>query len=78
LSSVLGGLLGYFLIGQIGLLANFLIAFAAGGFIYISASDLIPEIKKETNRKKCLLNFAFFVLGILLIHSFSFLELLFF
>lgn len=78
LSSVLGGLLGYFLIGRIELLTSFLIAFAAGGFIYISASDLIPEIKKETDRKKCFFNFAVFVLGILLIYSLSFLELLFF
>ena len=78
LSSVAGGLLGYFLIGRIETLASFLVAFAAGGFIYISASDLIPEIKKETDQKKCLLNFAIFILGVLLIYSFSFLELLFF
>lgn len=78
LSSVLGGLLGYFLIGQIEFLTGFLVAFAAGGFIYIAASDLIPEIRKETNRKKCLVNFVFFVLGVLLIYFFSFLELRFF
>lgn len=38
--------------------------FAAGGFIYIAGSDLIPELHKEVKVSKSLLQFAAFILGI--------------
>ena len=34
-------------------------AIRAGGFIYIAASDLIPELHKESSLKKSILNFIF-------------------
>ena len=43
---------------------NMLIPIAAGQFIYIAAADLIPELHKETNTTKSLLQLLFFVLGI--------------
>lgn len=64
LTSVIGGIVGFFFIytpESVG----FLLPFAAGGFIYIAASDLIPELHKEEDLKKSLLSFAFFILGIL-------------
>ncbi len=64
LTSVIGGLVGFFFIAtpeSVG----FLLPFAAGGFIYIAASDLIPELHKEESIKKSMLSFAFFVIGIL-------------
>lgn len=48
---------------------GFLMAFAAGGFIYISASELIPEIQKEKEIKKSIIQFTLFILGIVLIWS---------
>ena len=45
---------------------NFLIPFAAGGFIYIASADLIPELHKNTEAKKSLLQIATFVAGIAL------------
>ena len=36
-------------------LTRFLVPFAAGGFIYIAGSDLIPEIHKESDTKKSIL-----------------------
>lgn len=43
----------------------FLVPFTAGGFIYIAASDLIPELHKQTNRLgRILTELFFFVLGI--------------
>ena len=42
-----------------------MLPFAAGGFVYIAASDLIPELHKEANRKKSILSFIFFVIGVL-------------
>jgi len=64
LTSVLGGIIGFFLIGNSGL-SIYLLPFAAGGFIYIGASDLIPELHKQASMKKTIGAFAFFLLGIL-------------
>ena len=46
-------------------LVNFLLGIAAGGFIYIALTDLIPEMHKETRIKESLLQILFFILGIL-------------
>jgi len=46
-----------------------LIALAAGGFIYLAASELIPEIQKEKNIRKSMIQFVLFVFGIGLIWS---------
>ena len=43
----------------------FLIPFAAGTFIYIAGSDLIPELHKEVEVKKSLLQFIAIVLGVM-------------
>jgi zinc and cadmium transporter len=41
-----------------------LVLFAAGSFIYIAASDLIPEIKSARSRGDALLHFGCFILGL--------------
>ena len=66
LTAIIGGIFGYFLSGYVEGYAMFLLPFAAGGFIYISASDLIPEIRKEINLKKSIITFSVFILGILI------------
>lgn len=43
----------------------YLVAFAAGGFVYIGAADLIPELKPDQETvKNSILTMLFFVLGI--------------
>jgi len=42
----------------------FLVPFAAGSFIYIAAADLIPELHKETNVWKSLLQLFWFCMGV--------------
>lgn len=61
LTSVLGGILGYYFLG-IHNYAVYLLPFAAGGFLYIAIGDLIPEVFKERNYKKMIIN----ILGILI------------
>ncbi|MFH1682715.1 MAG: ZIP family metal transporter [Candidatus Woesearchaeota archaeon] len=73
LTAVLGGIVGYFLSGYTESAVVFLLPFAAGGFIYIAASDLIPEIRKELDMKKLLLNFGVFILGIVMMYLLKFL-----
>lgn len=65
LTMLLGGLLAYFAASKINII--YLLPFAAGNFIYIASSDLIPEVKHHKSLKMNFLHFFFFVLGILLI-----------
>ncbi len=44
--------------------STFLIPFAAGGFIYIAGSDLIPELHKETSATKSFFEFLSLLAGI--------------
>ncbi|MCX6818685.1 MAG: ZIP family metal transporter, partial [Candidatus Aenigmarchaeota archaeon] len=71
-TAIAGGIIGYFIAGYSTSFLMFVLPFAAGGFIYIAASDLIPEIKKEAGLKKSLLNFSVFVLGVLIIYALKF------
>lgn len=44
---------------------DFLIAFAAGNFIYIGASDLVPEVNKARTISKNIVHFTAFAIGML-------------
>ncbi len=44
-----------------------LVLFASGNFLYIAASDLVPEIKAGTTLRSALLSFGCFCLGLLLL-----------
>lgn len=69
LSAIVGGLIGFFIAGPMGEATIFILPFAAGNFIYIAASDLIPEIKHETETKNSIIHFGVFVLGILVMYA---------
>ena len=60
-----GGLLAYYVSADID--TALLLSFAAGNFIYIAASDLIPEVKQEKALMPSLVHFVAFSAGILLI-----------
>jgi zinc and cadmium transporter len=72
LTSVLGGIVGYFISNYISNAMVFLLPFAAGGFIYIGASDLIPELKKEVDTKKSFTGFFMFLVGLLIMYLSAF------
>jgi len=72
LTVVLGGLAGFFLSHQAQKIIPYLLPLAAGGFIYISASDLMPELRKEANLKKSLVSFGIFLAGIFLMFLLKF------
>ena len=72
LTAVFGGIFGYFLSFQIENIISYLLPFTAGGFIYISASDLMPKIRKETSLKKSMLSFSIFLLGIAIMYLVKF------
>lgn len=62
--AILGGISGFLLAEKLEGSAVFLLPFAAGGFIYIAASDLIPRINEEENSKKSVFHFLVFLTGI--------------
>jgi len=73
-TAILGGIIGFYLSNIVSGLTAFLLPFAAGGFIYISASDLLPEIRKEPEMSRWIVNLLIFISGIALMFFFSFLE----
>lgn len=66
---VVGGVVGYFSFSYLESFLPYLLPFAAGGFVYIAASDLMPEIRKEASLKKSITSFLIFILGIFLMYS---------
>jgi zinc and cadmium transporter len=62
--ALVGAIAAYFISDIAVGFANFILPLTAGGFIYIATSDLIPEIHKESNRRRSTLAFIAFLLGI--------------
>ncbi len=66
LTAVLGGIVGFFASESVSGFTPYLLPFAAGGFIYVAASDMMPEIRKEKSLKKSLISFGIVIAGIIL------------
>ncbi len=62
LSFLLGGMLTY--VASLQIDVRFIVPFAAGNFIYIGASDLIPEVNKHHHIATNLLHFTSFLAGV--------------
>lgn len=74
-SLAIAGVIAALLIGAaIEKFATSFLALAAGGFLYIAGSDLVPELHKTTDPKKTLVQFAAIILGIVLMFLLTFLE----
>jgi len=72
--AILGAVL-VFVLGQVSEnLANYILPIAAGGFIYIAMSDLIPELQKTKKTRDSVLQLISLVLGIALMTVLIFLE----
>ena len=71
LTAVLGGILGYLFL-PVRDQAIFLLPIAAGGFLYIAISDLIPEVFKEKDPLKLTINLIIIIIGIVVLASSKF------
>lgn len=67
LTCVLGTIIGYPLSEQVKSFSLYLLPIVAGGFIYIAACDLIPEIHKQNSTKRVTFSIIAFLLGIVFI-----------
>jgi len=66
---LIGGLITYFISDKINV--SFLIPFAAGNFLYIGATDLIPEVNKHTTLKNNIIHGLAFLAGVTLLFVLS-------
>ena len=65
LTAIVGALIAFVVGSTIGGFVPLLIPFAAGNFIYIAGSDLIPELRKDTPEpKKAALQMTSLILGV--------------
>ena len=74
LFAVVGTIVGYYLVSKVSGFSTVLLPVAAGGFIYVAACDLIPELHKEENGQRSALIMVTFALGLMLMY---FLKVLF-
>ena len=67
LVALLGGLLALILSDMLEIFNLFFLAFSGGGFIYLASTELMPELMKEKDIKKSILQSLIFIGGIILI-----------
>jgi len=67
ITAIIGTLLGFFLIGKSHEFTEMMIPFAAGNFLYIAASNLLPQLHRHCKLKDSLLHFLAIGMGITII-----------
>ena len=67
LVALLGGLLAFILSDVVEIFNLFFLAFSGGGFIYIASTELMPELIKEKDMKKSIIQAMIFLSGVILI-----------
>ncbi len=72
-TAIFGALLAIFFGNFIGGLVVWMLPIAAGGFIYIAGSDLIPELQKITRPRGSIAQFAMILFGVFLMYFLTFL-----
>lgn len=65
----LGGMLAYTMVLHLRLNTDMLIAFGAGNFLYIGASDLVPEVNKARSAADNIKHFAAFAIGLGILYA---------
>jgi zinc and cadmium transporter len=67
-TSVVGGILAYFLLADVQRLLPYAIALAASSFLYIAVADLIPGLHRRVDPGSAVKQFVFIVLGVAVIY----------
>jgi len=63
-TAIIGTLTGIILFGRLHGFTDFMIPFAAGNFIYIAASNLVPQLHRQCGTKDTILHILAILLGI--------------
>lgn len=64
LTAIIGAVVGIVLVSKIHNFTSFMIPFAAGNFIYIAASNLVPELHRHCKFKETLLHLLAIAIGV--------------
>jgi len=64
LAAVLGGVLGYFLLGPWQELLPYLMVVAASSFVYVAVADLIPQLQRRLSARDTALQVAWLAAGL--------------
>lgn len=65
--TVLGGLVGYYLVAQLQDLLPYMLVIASGSFIYVALADLIPQLQTRLSPKATAAQVAWLAVGIVLV-----------
>ncbi|MBI2572907.1 ZIP family metal transporter [Candidatus Woesearchaeota archaeon] len=72
--AILGAIVGLFFSSASETFSSFILPFAAGGFVYIAGSNLIPELHKHGEMEESIWHFIALVAGIGLMVAITYLE----
>jgi zinc and cadmium transporter len=67
LAAVLGGVLGYFVVGPWAAVFPYLLVVAASSFIYVAVADLIPQLQHRLSLRATVAQLAWLAAGLLLV-----------
>ena len=65
--ALFGGLVAYLLSNTMETFSFFILAFSGGGFLYIACTELMPELLKQKDLKKSIIQTIIFLSGLVLI-----------
>jgi len=67
MSAVVGGVLGYYLIGPFKDHLPYMMVVAASSFVYVAVADLIPQLQKRLSWRDTLLQIVWLTVGLVMI-----------
>lgn len=76
LTAILGAIVGILFAGSSEAFSLIVIPLAAGGFLYIAGSDLIPELHKNQEKQFSIKKIIGIILGILMMYGLTFLNVI--
>lgn len=65
--TALGGIVGYYLVGQLQDLLPYFLAVASSSFIYVALADLIPQLQKRLSARETVAQIAWLVAGMVIV-----------
>src|SRR3989338_4177044 len=65
--TALGGVVGYFLVGQLQDFLPYFLAVAASSFVYVALADLIPQLQKRLTARETIAQIAWLIAGMVIV-----------
>ena len=65
--TALGGVVGYFLVGQLQDFLPYFLAVASSSFVYVALADLIPQLQKRLTARETVSQIAWLIAGMVIV-----------